>query len=328
MAYQPVWGCFMPGGQKIVRLYLYRFLRVVLRTIIWYQVFLSNTNNLHTVVRFQVFFDLVQFLYLMAHLPLFNAKALLLEEQQWYYLTHSWEDKGVQTFPKSICPKLNVIARLEYELTYYDSAVHRFNHYTTRTPKHSYLIQITCTQQYGFKYSYLIKITRTQQYGFKYSYLIQVTCTQWYNFKYSYLIKQFSQVRNGLAEPLLQQVYKWFELRFFSFSEIGCHNMVNEPSQIYYLLIARGRIGRFIPFPRFLVLTYLVMWLHLAPNYKVNIYLHLATKSSFIIRQITKIRNTYLIIYLVLSTFQQHKVISLGYFSTLFSTFRRCIQAV
>ena len=29
---------------------------------------------------------------------------------------------------------MNVIARLEYELAYNDSAVHRFNHYTTRTP--------------------------------------------------------------------------------------------------------------------------------------------------------------------------------------------------
>ena len=29
---------------------------------------------------------------------------------------------------------MNVIARLEYELAYYDSAVHRCNHYTTRTP--------------------------------------------------------------------------------------------------------------------------------------------------------------------------------------------------
>ena len=65
---------------------------------------------------------------------LFNAKAIFLEEQQWYYLTHSWEDKGVHTFPKGICPKVNVIARLEYELAYYDSAVHHFNHYTTRTP--------------------------------------------------------------------------------------------------------------------------------------------------------------------------------------------------
>ena len=65
---------------------------------------------------------------------LFNAKAIILEEQQRYYLTHSWEDKGVHTFPKSICPKVNVIARLEYELAYYDPAVHCFNHYTTRTP--------------------------------------------------------------------------------------------------------------------------------------------------------------------------------------------------
>ena len=65
----------------------------------------------------------------------FNTKAILLEEQQWCYLTHSWEDKGVHTFPKGICLKVNVIARLEYELTYYESAVHHFNHYTpTRTP--------------------------------------------------------------------------------------------------------------------------------------------------------------------------------------------------
>ena len=29
---------------------------------------------------------------------------------------------------------VNVIVRLEFEIAYYDSAVHRFNHYTTRTP--------------------------------------------------------------------------------------------------------------------------------------------------------------------------------------------------
>ena len=63
---------------------------------------------------------------------LFNAKAILLEEQ--YYLTHNWKDKGVHTFPKGICPKVNIIAQLENELAYYNSAVHRFNHYTTRTP--------------------------------------------------------------------------------------------------------------------------------------------------------------------------------------------------
>ena len=37
-----------------------------------------------------------------------------------------------QHFPKGICPKMNVIARLEFELTYY-SAAHRLNHYTTKT---------------------------------------------------------------------------------------------------------------------------------------------------------------------------------------------------
>ena len=61
-------------------------------------------------------------------------KAILPEEQYWYYLTHSWEDKGVHTFPKGICPKVNVTAWLEYEFAYYDSPVHRFNHYATKTP--------------------------------------------------------------------------------------------------------------------------------------------------------------------------------------------------
>ena len=59
---------------------------------------------------------------------LFNAKAILLEELLWYYLTHSLEDNWVHTFPKGICPKVNEIARLEFEL-----CVQRFNHYTTKT---------------------------------------------------------------------------------------------------------------------------------------------------------------------------------------------------
>ena len=88
---------------------------------------------------------------------LFNAKAILLEEQYWYYLTHSWEDKGAHTFPKGICPKVNVIARLEYELASYDSAVHRFNHYTTRTPPaYRYRYSI-----YTYKYAYLHTHTHT-----------------------------------------------------------------------------------------------------------------------------------------------------------------------
>ena len=51
------------------------------------------------------------------------------------YLTHSRENKGVHTFPKGICPKVNVIARLEFELAYYDSTTHPFNYYTTMSPQ-------------------------------------------------------------------------------------------------------------------------------------------------------------------------------------------------
>ena len=36
---------------------------------------------------------------------------------------HRWETKGTHTFPKGICMKVNVIARLELELAFYDSAV-------------------------------------------------------------------------------------------------------------------------------------------------------------------------------------------------------------
>ena len=33
----------------------------------------------------------------------------------------------------NISPKMNVIARMEFKLAYYNSTVQRFNHYTTRT---------------------------------------------------------------------------------------------------------------------------------------------------------------------------------------------------
>ena len=55
------------------------------------------------------------------------------------YLTQSCEDKGVHTFPNGICRKVNIIARLEYEVVYYDLVVHRFNQYTTRHPREMWL---------------------------------------------------------------------------------------------------------------------------------------------------------------------------------------------
>ena len=41
--------------------------------------------------------------------------------------------RGAHTFPKDICPKVNIITWLDFELAYYDSAIQHFNHYTTRT---------------------------------------------------------------------------------------------------------------------------------------------------------------------------------------------------
>ena len=62
-----------------------------------------------------------------------------------HYLTHSWWDKGVHTFPKGISPNVNVIVRLEFEVAYLEVAVNYFSHDTMQIPP-------------GFKYSYLTSI--------------------------------------------------------------------------------------------------------------------------------------------------------------------------
>ena len=46
---------------------------------------------------------------------------------------NSWIDKGVHTSPKGIGPKVNVIARPEFKLAYYN--VQLTNHYTLGTDK-------------------------------------------------------------------------------------------------------------------------------------------------------------------------------------------------
>ena len=62
--------------------------------------------------------------YLMANLSFFFYK-----DSSGTILTHIWENKGFYTFPQGICPKANVMAWLEFELAYHDSAVQQFNHY-------------------------------------------------------------------------------------------------------------------------------------------------------------------------------------------------------
>ena len=59
---------------------------------------------------------------------LFNAKSILVDEQQGCYLIHSWEDSGVHIFLKGNNPKLNVSPPLDFELVYFEFAVLLLTH--------------------------------------------------------------------------------------------------------------------------------------------------------------------------------------------------------
>ena len=80
----------------------------------------------------------------------------------------------VHTFPKGICPKVDVLARLEFELAFYDSAVLRINHNTTGTPPDMWLVnssvgtwKIDFKNMIGDKLEYDIEIkSQTQERGF------------------------------------------------------------------------------------------------------------------------------------------------------------------
>ena len=62
---------------------------------------------------------------------LFNAEAILIEEQWLYYLTHWLWNKGVHAFPKGISPKVKVWAWLKFDLSYYDLTVQHISRYAT-----------------------------------------------------------------------------------------------------------------------------------------------------------------------------------------------------
>ena len=51
------------------------------------------------------------------------AKAILVEEQQWYYLTHNWGIERVHIFPKGISSKVNLIVQLVFKLTTLDAGL-------------------------------------------------------------------------------------------------------------------------------------------------------------------------------------------------------------
>ena len=52
-----------------------------------------------------------------------DAKAILEERPLWCYLIHSQGNKGAHALPRGINPKVNAIARLEFELAYSKAVV-------------------------------------------------------------------------------------------------------------------------------------------------------------------------------------------------------------
>ena len=54
-------------------------------------------------------------------------------------------DYGIHTFPPGIIPKMNILARLELKLAYFNTAVHYFNHYASGTPLESHRYGAKCT---------------------------------------------------------------------------------------------------------------------------------------------------------------------------------------
>ena len=66
---------------------------------------------------------------------LFKTKFLLVQETKWQYLINGWEDKKIHTFPVGINPKVNVIARLDFELAFYGAAFIHISHCAIETPQ-------------------------------------------------------------------------------------------------------------------------------------------------------------------------------------------------
>ena len=77
----------------------------------------------------------------LGYYVLFNTKPILVEE--WFYWTHNKRNKEIHTFPKSISPKVNVIAWPEIELAYFKATVHHFKHYFTGTPPYKNELSFT-----------------------------------------------------------------------------------------------------------------------------------------------------------------------------------------
>ena len=111
-------------------------------------------------------------------------------------------DKGIHIFPKGICPKVNIIAWLEFKLAYFETTVQHFSHYAMGT------FQLQCLRsQMNFE---RVKLrvawcTFGRQVSGLWKYVGVTKCLKFarlYGFKYSYIIAHTFIVSSNYYNPL------------------------------------------------------------------------------------------------------------------------------
>ena len=100
----------------------------------------SLTN--HSIILLAIYW--FRFLFLKAYQPLSDIQ---YKKILWMTIVLLFKpylgNKGLHTFPKGISPKMNVIARLEFEFASYNVTVQHVNYYTVGT--YCYSKDITCS---------------------------------------------------------------------------------------------------------------------------------------------------------------------------------------
>ena len=71
------------------------------------------------------------FFCLMAYKLSWIPKLSLEKKQSWNQWTHCLKNSRDHIFPKNICPKVFLLARIEFELSYDDIAAYHVSHYST-----------------------------------------------------------------------------------------------------------------------------------------------------------------------------------------------------
>ena len=115
---------------------------------------------------------------------------------------------------------MNIIAQLEYELAYYDSAVHRFNHYTTRTPHYSYGTFFFWVFHTNFQVVNFLKANhlRSSELFYVFMHISAVLWSVQFQFFLWFLTTRFSFLPSWefFLVPLLYPVFLTFSRSFLS----------------------------------------------------------------------------------------------------------------